>query len=88
MTRQNLNTFANIFGISFLICVAFQIFVFGMTTMLHDWAYDLHSRFFNLTPEMFEFTIYNMLALMKIFGLTFFFTPWLAMKLVARRLPE
>lgn len=88
MNRQTLGTIASIFGYSFLICVGFQVLVFVLFLGLHDWGYQLHARFFNLSQETFDTTAYQMLGAMKIAGLVLFFTPWVAMKLVQKKLPE
>ena len=88
MNRQTLDILAAVLLRCFLLCALLQLFTFGMVTLAHDWAYNLHSSFFKLTPEVFDITVYSMLALMKTLGLTLFFCPWLAVLWVKGRLAD
>lgn len=88
MTRQTVKTLSAFFGWSFLLCVGLQLFAFGMITQLHDVAYGWHSHFFNLSVEAFNIASYSMIGLMKTLGLTFFLTPWAALKIVEARLED
>lgn len=91
MSRQSLeisplNTLASILGTCFIICVAMQLFTLAMLLLANDWAYGIHSQMFGITRETFDATAYGYLALWKILGLTFFLTPWVAIKLATRRM--
>lgn len=87
MSRQTLNTVANTFGVAFLISVGLQLFALAMLVGLHDFAYDIHSKLFTLTPVQFDVASYSFLGAMKVLGLSLFFVPWAACKIVAGRLP-
>lgn len=85
MNRQTLNTLAGVFGRCFLLCVGFQVLVFGLFLGVHDWGYEMHSRFFALTPEQFDLTCYEMLAWLKTLGIALFLIPWASLKMVAAK---
>lgn len=88
MTRQTANRLATILGTAFIVCVAFQLIALGLVLGLHDWAYEIHSKLFALTPEQFDLAAYGMLGLMKTLGLTLFLAPWIALKLTASRFTD
>ena len=66
-----------------MLCVGFQVLIFGLYLGVHDWGYEMHSRFFALTVEQFDMTCYVFLGAMKTVGITFFFIPWAALKMMA-----
>jgi hypothetical protein len=88
MDRSTLNLWAKLLGISFLVCAGFQLLTFGMLMVFHDWAYNLHSKLFLLTPETFDLEVYHFLGMMKVLGMVLFLVPWIAIKIVVRGLPE
>ena len=88
MNRQNLNRLSALFGWSFVTCIGLQLFAFAMLTTMHDFAYDLHSRFFSISPEAFDIATYSTLGAMKTLGLTCFLCPWVATKIVANRIED
>lgn len=73
------------FGRCFLVSVAIQLALFGLTLALHDAAYTLHTRFFELSPPAFDTALYAFFAAMKLFGIVFFLVPWVALRLMAAR---
>ncbi|QDT67943.1 hypothetical protein MalM25_08520 [Planctomycetes bacterium MalM25] len=83
-----MNRLASVFGTAFLVLVGLQVLGLGLFLGMHDWAYGVHSKLFALTPEQFDLACYAFFGLMKTLGLTLFFAPWVALKLVARRLPD
>jgi len=65
-----------------------QLFTLAMILLVGDWALDVHTRLFSVNRETVDVAAFAMLTLMKTLGLVFFLTPWMALKIVARRLPE
>ena len=72
----------------FLICVGMQFFTLAMILLVGDWAYSIHTQLFSVSKETVQASAFGMLTLMKTLGLMFFLAPWMALKIVARRLPE
>lgn len=88
MNRQSLKTLSALFGWSFLVCVAVQLFALVMLTTLQDVAYDVHSKLFDISRPDFAIASYAFLGAMKTLGLTLFFCPWAATKIAAARLKD
>ena len=62
-------------GINYAILIIwFAVFVFA-----HDWLYRMHSRWFNLTAQMFDALNYGGVAVYKIGIMLFVLTPLLAL---------
>lgn len=55
----------------------FAVFVFG-----HDWLYDLHSRWFNLTTEQFDALHYGLMGAYKLGVILLNLVPWLAIQML------
>jgi hypothetical protein len=66
-------------------CVAINYAVlllwFGVFTLAHDWVYRMHTRWFRLSPEMFDALNYGGVAVYKIGILLFFVVPLIALHL-------
>lgn len=86
MTRDQLDILSAVLIRCFAICVGFQLAIFAVVCGFHDSGYELHSQFFAITVEQFDVASYYLLGLMKILGLVLFFIPWVATRLVARKL--
>ena len=67
-------------------CVAINYAVlllwFGVFTLAHDWVYRMHSRWFRLSPDMFDALNYAGVAVYKIGIILFFVVPLIALHLV------
>jgi hypothetical protein len=67
-------------------CVAINYAVlllwFGVFTLAHDWVYRMHSRWFRLSPDMFDAINYAGVAVYKIGIILFFVVPLIALHLV------
>ena len=75
-----------VLGRCFLLCVALQILALVLFSTVHDWGYDMHTRFFpTLTVEAFDQHAYVLLGQMKIAGLVLFLIPWAAIKLMGKQ---
>ena len=50
-----------------------------------DWAYSIHSRWFDITRHEFTLMYYRVMASMKIATFLFFLFPYIAIKLILRK---
>jgi hypothetical protein len=57
----------------------------GAALWMSDIIYGLHGPMFGLTKHELEVIFYCGMGLLKLCVLVFFFTPWLAIKLVLRK---
>lgn len=65
-------------GINYAILLAW----FGVFTLAHDWLYRMHSRWFKLSPEMFDTLNYAGVAIYKIGIILFVLVPLVALLVV------
>ena len=63
-----------------IITIWFLVFV-----LAHDQLLDLHTAWFRMTPEQFDFANYLGMAIYKIGIMLFFLTPYLAIRITERR---
>lgn len=52
-----------------------------MIVLAHDWIYEFHTQWFDLTPNQFDVIHYSGMAFFKILLITCFGIPWLALKM-------
>ncbi|NQT14474.1 MAG: hypothetical protein HQ582_17085, partial [Planctomycetes bacterium] len=64
--------------------VVVLLFWFGMVQGAGDYIYGVHSSMFDLSRHEFELIHYIGIAWLKTCVFLFFFTPWLATRLVLR----
>jgi hypothetical protein len=57
---------------------------FTVFTLAHDWLYRMHSRWFTLSPEMFDVLNYAGVAIYKIGIMLFVLVPLAALYLMGR----
>lgn len=84
-TREQLDVMRLIAAVliwSFLFAMALTLAWFIFFIVARDWAFALHSKWFDLTPRDFDLMCYYSMALMKIIGIVFFLFPYLAIRLV------
>ncbi len=74
-------TLAPVLGRCFLIATAVLFVWFGMLLVAHDWVFDFHTQWFDLTPNQFDVIHYSAIAFFKMLIITFFGIPWLALKM-------
>lgn len=55
----------------------FAVFVFG-----HDWLYNLHIRWFNLSLEQFDALHYGLMGAYKLGVILLNLVPWLALQML------
>jgi len=51
----------------------------GVFIFAHDWLYNLHSRWFNLSPERFDTIHYGLMAAYKLTIFAFYLVPFIAL---------
>ena len=56
--------------------------------LAHDWMYGLHSRWFHLSIEQFDAPHYVGMALYKLGILLFNLVPYIALRLVGRKVEQ
>ena len=79
MTIDQLQTFLIwCAGINYAILLVW----FGVFTLAHDWVYRMHSRWFKLSPEMFDVLNYAGVAIYKIGIMLFVLVPLIALVLL------
>ena len=64
-------------------CLLLLSFVFYL--LAADWAYSMHSRWFDVTRLHFTLMYYYVMAFMKIASFLFFLLPFIAIKLILRK---
>ena len=55
---------------------------FFAITVLHDWVYKIHSKWFKVSPETFDAIHYSGIAFFKIVVLVFNIVPYFALRIV------
>ena len=55
---------------------------FLLIALAHDWAYRIHSRWYNISVEKFDTIHYAGIAIFKILVITFNLVPYLALRIV------
>ena len=55
---------------------------FFAITVLHDWVYKIHSKWFKLSPETFDAIHYSGIAFFKIVVFVFNIVPYFALRIV------
>ncbi len=79
-----LDALAKVLIRSFLIGAALLAWWFFFFLAGGEWAYRIHSRWFEITPRDFDLMNYYGMALLKISILTFFLIPYLSIRLILR----
>ena len=69
----------------FFLSLALLLLWFVFYLVAGDWAYSIHSRWFELSRRDFGLINYYGMALTKIWAILFFLFPYLSIKLVLRQ---
>jgi len=69
----------------FVLAVCLLLFSFVFYLLAADWAYSIHSRWFELSRLHFDLMYYYVMAFMKIVSFLFFLIPYIAIKLILRK---
>jgi hypothetical protein len=85
---EQINLMENLAGILIrCFCLAYALLLIWFVFCLvgGDWGYNLTSQWFKVSKHEYELVCYYGIAFMKICVLTFFFIPYIAIKLVLRK---
>jgi len=55
---------------------------FALCIKCGDWAYKIHSRWFNISKPAFDITIYAFLGFYKLLVIVFCIIPWIALSII------
>ena len=80
-----LDVLAGVFLRCFVLAVCLLLFSFVFYLLAGDWAYSIHSRWFQLTRHDFDLMYYYVMAFMKIASFLFFLFPYVSIKLILRK---
>ena len=69
----------------FVLAVCLLLFSFVFYLLAADWAYSIHSGWFDITRHEFTLMYYYVMAFMKIASFLFFLLPYIAIKLILRK---
>lgn len=64
--------------------INFGLLIFSslMIMAMADWAYSIHSKWFNISRETFDVTVYSFLGLYKLAIFIFNLVPWVALLII------
>jgi TRAP-type C4-dicarboxylate transport system permease small subunit len=80
-----LDAVAGIFLRCFVLAVCLLLFSFVFYLLAADWAYSIHSRWFDISRLHFDLMYYYVMAFMKIASFLFFLLPFISIKLFLRK---
>jgi heme/copper-type cytochrome/quinol oxidase subunit 2 len=85
--KQNnlLEAVAGVFLRCFVLAVCLLLLWFVFYLLAGDWAYSIHSRWFELTRHEFTLMYYYLMAFIKIVTFLFFLFPYIFIKLILRK---
>jgi len=69
----------------FVLAFCLLLFSFVFYLLAADWAYSIHSRWFEITRLHFDLMYYYVMAFMKIVTFLFFLLPFISIKLMLRK---
>jgi hypothetical protein len=55
---------------------------FVIITQAREWAYKMHSRWFNISKESFDLALYCFLGFYKLLVFVFCIIPWIALSII------
>ncbi|MBC8206555.1 MAG: hypothetical protein ISR85_01985 [Kiritimatiellales bacterium] len=79
MTIQMLQAF---FMWCSIINVGMLMIMFFISVAAKDWAYKMHSRWFNISKEHFDLVLYCFLGFYKCLVFVFCITPWIVLTIM------
>ncbi len=77
-----LDAVASVFIRCFFLSVGILLFWFVFYLLAGNWAYSIHSKWFELSRHDFDLMCYYGMAFVKLCAFLFFLFPYLAIKLV------
>ncbi len=69
----------------FVLAFCLLLFSFVFYLLAADWAYSMHSRWFDISRYEFTLMYYYLMAFMKIASFLFFLFPYISIKLILRK---
>ena len=69
----------------FVLAFCLLLFSFVFYLLAADWAYSMHSRWFDISRHEFTLMYYYLMGFMKIASFLFFLIPYIAIKLILRK---
>jgi hypothetical protein len=69
----------------FVLAFCLMLFSFAFYLLAADWAYSIHSSWFDITRLQFTLMYYGLMAFMKIAAFLFFLFPYISIKLILRK---
>jgi len=69
----------------FVLAFCLLLFSFVFYLLAADWAYSIHSRWFELSRHDFDLMYYYVMAFTKIVSFLFFLIPYVSIKLILRK---
>jgi hypothetical protein len=89
MTKDEQDNFldavAAVFLRCFVLAVCLLLLWFLFFLVGADWAYSIHSRWFELSRVHFDLMIYYGMAFFKMAAILFFLLPYVSIKLILRK---
>ncbi len=79
MTIQMLQSF---FMWCSIINMALLWLTFALCIQCADWAYNMHSKWFDISKSTFDIAIYSFLGAYKLLVLVFCIIPWIALCII------
>lgn len=79
---MNLETLKAFFMWCSIINMALLWLSFALCIKCADWAYAMHSKWFNISRVSFNTVIYAFLGLYKTLVIVFFIIPWIALCII------
>jgi len=83
-TRDTLDILAKVLLRCWILGFVLLFIFFGMTLLMGETIHKLHGSMFGLSAHEIDVIFYCWMGLLKIVVLTFFFIPWLSIKMVLR----
>lgn len=65
-----------------IINVGMLLIMFFICIAAKDWAYKMHSRWFNLSKENFDLVLYCFLGFYKVLVFVFCIIPWIVLSIM------
>ena len=82
--QWTLDKTAKALGLCVLLSFRLMLFTFVFCIFGIDWAYSMHSRWFNISRKEFELIIYCSLGFLKLQAVVLFLVPYVALKIVGK----
>jgi len=87
-TRDVLDTVAKILIWCFFLGILIGIFGFFFLVLGGDFVYDMHSKFISISRVQFNCIHYGLFSMLKTAILYLFLIPYIAIKLVLKKMPK